>query len=88
MQRLRRYFWSLRVGGVLLESPPLQFWCRTILFIEALGVWVAAMLMFSALAVGWRGRFSVLRLQQALVFLLVVGIGCAAAAQWGASGGG
>ncbi len=83
---LAEYFWSLRVGGVLLESPPLPRFWWDILFIEALGVWVAAMLMFSALAVGWRGRFSVVRLQRALVFLLVVGIGCAAAAQWGHRG--
>lgn len=77
------YFWSLRVGSVLLESPPLPRFWWDILFIEALGIWVAAMLVFSALAVGWRGRFSLARLQRALTFLLVAGVGCAVAAQWG-----
>ncbi|WP_087747493.1 MULTISPECIES: sensor histidine kinase [unclassified Acidovorax] len=83
---LAEYFWSLRVGSVLLETPPLPRFWWDILFIEALGVWVASMLMFSALAVGWRGRFSVVRLQWALALLLVTGVGCAVAAQWGYKG--
>lgn len=83
---LAEYFWSLRVGSVLLESPPLPRFWWDILFIEALGIWVAAVLMFSALAVEWRGRFSVARLQWAMVSLLVAGAGCAVAAQWGYRG--
>ena len=83
---LAEYFWSLRVGSVLLESPPLPRLWWDILFIEALGVWVASMLMFSALAVGWRGRASVVRMQRALAILLVAGVGCAVAAQWGYRG--
>lgn len=83
---LAEYFWSLRVGNVLLESPPLPRFWWDILLIEALGIWVASMLMFSALAVGWRGRFSGVRLQWALAVLLVAGVGCAVAAQWGYSG--
>lgn len=83
---LAEYFWSLRVGSVLLESPPLPRFWWDILFIEALGIWVAAVLMFSALAVEWRGRFSVARLQWAMVLLLVAGAGCAVAAQWGYRG--
>ncbi|MCT9809961.1 histidine kinase [Acidovorax sp. Be4] len=77
------YAWSLRVGGTLLASPPVPRFWWDILSIEAIGVWVAAMLMFSAMAVDWRGRFSGPYLERALQALLLSGIPCAVGAQWG-----
>lgn len=74
------YAWSLRVGGTLLESPPVPRFWWDILSIEAIGLWVAAMLMFSALAVDWRGRFTGPALERAL---LLTGTPCAIGAQWG-----
>lgn len=80
---IAEYMWSLRVGNVLFAQPPLPRFWWDILFTEAIGVWIAAMLMFSALAVDWRGRISGKALERVLALLLVVGIGCAVGAQWG-----
>lgn len=80
---LAEYSWGLRVGGVLLESPPLPRLWWDVLSIESLGIWVGAMLMFSGLAAGWRGRAAMTRLQWALVAVLVAGPLCAVEAQWG-----
>lgn len=80
---IAEYMWSLRVGSVLFAQPPLPRFWWDILFIEALGIWIAAMLMFSALAVDWRGRFSQAALERTLCVLLILGIGCAIGAQWG-----
>ncbi|WP_159911583.1 sensor histidine kinase [Pantoea sp. 18069] len=80
---IAEYMWSLRVGNVLFAQSPLPRFWWDILFTEAIGVWIAAMLMFSALAVDWRGRFSLAALQKTLGVLLVLGIGCAVGAQWG-----
>lgn len=77
------YMWSLRVGSVLLAQPPLPRFWWDIVFTEAIGVWIAAMLMFSALAVDWHGRFSRAALERTLKLLLVLGLGCAVGAQWG-----
>ncbi|QKV51653.1 sensor histidine kinase [Comamonas antarctica] len=77
------YMWSLRVGNVLFAQPPLPRFWWDIVFTEAIGVWIAAMLMFSALAVDWHGRFSRAALERALKLLLVLGIFCAVGAQWG-----
>lgn len=80
---LAEYSWGLRVGGVLLESPPLSRLWWDILAIETLGVWVGAMLVFSALAAGWRGRAVMARLQWAIVAVLLTGPACIVAARWG-----
>lgn len=80
---IAEYMWSLRVGSVLLTQPPLPRFWWDILFIEALGIWIAAMVMFSALAVGWHGRISRTVLERTLLTLLALGIGCAVGAQWG-----
>lgn len=80
---LAEYMWSLRVGNVLLTQPPLPRFWWDILFTEAIGVWIAAMLMFSALAVDWHARLPRKQLERILLLLLVLGIGCAVGAQWG-----
>lgn len=73
MRRSQNIFEPARKWCAAGVAPLSRFWWD-ILFIEALGIWVASMLMFSALAVGWRGRFSVVRLQRALAALLIAGI--------------
>lgn len=80
---IAEYMWTLRVGSALLAQPPLPRFWWDILFIEALGIWIAAMVMFSALAVDWHGRLSRTLLGRTLAILLVLGIGCAIGAQWG-----
>lgn len=80
---LAEYFWSFRVGGVLLEFQPLPRLWWDVLTIESLAIWVGAMLMFSGLAAGWRGRAAMTRLQWALAVVLVAGPVCAVGAQWG-----
>ena len=80
---LAEYSWSLRVGGVLMEHPPLPRLWWDVLFIESLGVWVGATLLFSGLAAGWSGRPAMVRLQRAVVAVLALGPLCAVGAQWG-----
>lgn len=77
------YMWSLRVGSALIVQPPLPRFWWDIVFTEAIGVWIAAMLMFSARAVDWHGRLPRALLERTLKILLVLGIGCAVGAQWG-----
>ena len=80
---LAEFFWCVRVGSVLLESPPLPRFWWDILFTQSLAVWVAAILLFSGLAAGWRGRTGMVRLQWALAGLMLAGLVCSVGAQWG-----
>jgi len=80
---LAEYAWSLRVGDALLVSSPLsRFWWETF-FIESIGVWVGAMLLFSALAAGWPGPAARQRMRVAWWWVLALGAPAAAAAQSG-----
>lgn len=75
--------WSLRVGDALLVSPPLPRMWWSVLVVDALGVWVGAMLIFSALAVGWPGAKGIRTMRSVWLALLVLGTGAAVAAQEG-----
>lgn len=80
---LAEYAWSLRIGDALLVSPPLPRFWWDVLFIDALGVWVGAMLLFSALAAGWPGSAARQWMRPVWWGLLVLGLAAAVAVQSG-----
>ena len=74
---------SLRMGSVLVESSPLPRLGWDVLTLGALGVWVGALMMFSALAAGWPALQLVRRMPMAWLGVLALGAGCIAAAHYG-----
>lgn len=65
--------WSLRVGNVLIESPPLPWPWWGILPVTALGVWGGFMTFFCLELIGWRRRVLVSGFRRWLMLLMVLG---------------